>query len=111
MGRGHINWGLKLIRPDVQLKQELKAEIEHSKAASKLSASTSAAPAQTAQLPEEVEKNEASLRLYEDLTDLQIYNVHLKHGEKKSSKETTYNCVQTIDGRSKSALDPPLGLH
>lgn len=90
------------------MKQDFEAEVKRSQAlqaTAKLSSSTSTAPAASGPVPEELEKNEASLRLYEDFTDLQIYNVQIKQGEKKGSKETTYNCVQTVDGHSQSFIE------
>ncbi len=51
---------------------------------------------------EEAEKDVQSLKLYEDMTDLNIMNVKIKSGG-KNGKEVTFNCVQTVEGRSKLA--------
>lgn len=48
---------------------------------------------------EESDKDHRSLKLYEDLSDLSIINVKIKTGA--NGEEVSYNCVQTVEGRSK----------
>ena len=90
----------QLIETVSTLEREYKAEVEHSRQlqAGKPSAafSTSATQAVPA---EEAEKDQQSLMLYEELTDLNIIHVNIE--STKSGKKVTYNCIQTIDGRSK----------
>ncbi|GFZ47185.1 hypothetical protein JCM24511_04928 [Saitozyma sp. JCM 24511] len=89
------------------LEREYKAEVEHSRSlqASKASGSGSGSSAAAAQpsaaslsIPEEAEKDQQAIRLYEDLTDLNISNVKVRPA--KHGKEVVFNCVQTVDKRS-----------
>lgn len=72
----------------------MRAEKEHSRS---LKAKAEHDVGTTAD-PEESAKDNESLKLYEDLTDLSIANVKIKSG--KGGKEVTFNCIQTIEGRS-----------
>ncbi|RSH95076.1 hypothetical protein EHS25_000162 [Saitozyma podzolica] len=87
------------------LEREYKAEVEHSRSlqASKASGSSSGASvaqtsAASSSIPEEAEKDQQAIRLYEDLTDLNISNVKVRPA--KHGKEVVFNCVQTVDKRS-----------
>lgn len=93
--------------PVTSLEREYKAEVEHSRSlqASKASGSGSGSSAAAAQpsaaslsIPEEAEKDQQAIRLYEDLTDLNISNVKVRPA--KHGKEVVFNCVQTVDKRS-----------
>ncbi|EIW65816.1 hypothetical protein TREMEDRAFT_66185 [Tremella mesenterica DSM 1558] len=80
-----------------QLERDYKAEVAHSRS---LQASSNRNPlaASVSTTPEEADKDAQSLKLYEDLTDLNITNVKIKTG--KAGKEVTFICVQTVEGRS-----------
>lgn len=83
------------------MEREHKAEIEHSRRT--LQTSTSKPTASTSAIsinPEEAEKDAASLKLYEDITDLNITSVKIKPA--KGGKDVVFNCVQTVEGRSAS---------
>ncbi|CAD6574243.1 MAG: hypothetical protein TREMPRED_001069 [Tremellales sp. Tagirdzhanova-0007] len=85
----------------LSLEREIKAEVEHSRLL-QATAKAGGAPSLAASIsttPEEAEKDAQSLKLYEDMTDLNIMNVKIKQGA-KNGKEVTFNCVQTVEGRS-----------
>jgi hypothetical protein len=63
----------------------------------------------TGKASEESEIDNACLRLYEDLTELNVANVKIKDGG-KSGKEIVFNCIQTHAGKSESISDCPLWL-
>jgi hypothetical protein len=68
---------------------------------SSLSVSTHGTSAlNTGKASEESEIDNACLRLYEDLTELNVANVKIKDGG-KSGKEIVFNCIQTHAGKSK----------
>lgn len=77
----------------ITVEKEYKFEVEQHRKSTKgtLAISTT---------PEEADKDAASLKLYEDLTDLGIMNVKIVQG--KNGKEYTFNCIQTVGGRSRS---------
>jgi len=54
---------------------------------------------------EESAKDAASLRLYEDITDLNIVNVTITENPKKG-KEILFNCIQTHAGKSGLRTSP-----
>ena len=88
----------------MSLEREIKAEVEHSRSL-QAAAKSGGAPSLAASVsttPEEAEKDAQSLKLYEDMTDLNIMNVKIKSGG-NNGKEVTFNCVQTVEGRSKSS--------
>ncbi len=98
-------------RPVSSLERECKAEVEHSRslqAAAKSGPAASLA-ASVSTTPEEADKDSQSLKLYEDMTDLNIMNVKIKSGG-KNGKEVTFNCVQTVEGRSASPRHPSYPL-
>jgi len=76
------------------VEKEYKFEMEQHK---KVAKNTTTTPA-VSTTPEEAEKDAASLKLYEDLTDLGILNVKVVQG--KNGKEYTFNCIQTVGSRS-----------
>lgn len=83
------------------VEKEYKFEMEqHSRLQS---SSRTPAVTSVSTTPEEAAKDAASLKLYEDLTDLQIVSVKIVEG--KQGKEITFNCLQTVGERSK-LLDP-----
>ena len=93
---------LGTLNPVSSLEREYRAEVEHSRA---LQSSTKTAPSALAASTgpiatddEEAAKDAESLKLYEDLSELAITNVKIKHG--KGGKEVTFTCVQTVEGRS-----------
>ena len=84
------------------LDKEYKAEQEHSKAlqAQILAVRSGSKLAQSVSTtPDDAEKDVASLRLYEDLTEMAIVNVKIEHGG-KGGKEIIYNCIHTREGKS-----------
>ncbi|ORX39279.1 hypothetical protein BD324DRAFT_619116 [Kockovaella imperatae] len=72
--------------------RSLQAQLQAAKSGTKLSHSVSTTP-------DEAEKDAASLRLYEDMTEMAIVNVKVEHGG-KGGKEIIYNCIQTREGKS-----------
>jgi hypothetical protein len=79
--------------------------VEHSRRLQANANRSSAAPTSSAAVfttPEEAEKDAKAIRLYEDLTELNISNVKIKPG--KYGKEVVFNCVQTVDKRSELRL-------
>jgi hypothetical protein len=95
-----------------QLEKEYQMEVENSRKLQSLSSSrlgasqgpssssAAAVAATSTRSPEEIEKDDASLRIYEDLTELQIVNVKVKHG--KAGKEVTLNCLHTNKAAARS---------
>lgn len=100
-----------LVHPVSSLEREFQAEVEHSRSlqASAKSNGALTLAASVSTTPEEAEKDVQSLKLYEDMTDLNIMNVKIKSGG-KNGKEVTFNCIQTVEGRSaclRSNVSPP----
>jgi hypothetical protein len=52
-------------------------------------------------------ENEKVIQLYEDLTNLLVNKVRIeKTGTPSGGEEVTFNCIQTIEGRSESDRVP-----
>ncbi|WVQ74468.1 hypothetical protein IAR50_004069 [Cryptococcus sp. DSM 104548] len=85
------------------LQKEYKTEIENSRSlqASAKSAPASQSASATGPTFEDAEMDSASLRLYEDLTLLNIMSVKIQKG-KYGNKEKTFNCVMAANGTSLS---------
>ena len=85
--------------PVNDLQQEVKAHKAHVQALEAKLASAAIPAVSTTN--EDAVKDAASLRLYEDITELLIANVKVIEGG-KNGKETIYHCVQTHGARSES---------
>ncbi|WOO83720.1 uncharacterized protein LOC62_05G007241 [Vanrija pseudolonga] len=80
------------------LQRDYDAEVEHSRSLQSQRASSANPPA-PAPNSEEAEKDQLSVRLYEDISGLAILNINVK--QTNAGKEVICNCLQTsIEGRS-----------
>ncbi|KAL1406208.1 hypothetical protein Q8F55_007899 [Vanrija albida] len=81
------------------IQREYDAEVKHSRSLQKERASSANPPAPAPPSSEEAEKDQLSVRLYEDISGLAILNINVK--QTNAGKEVTCNCLQTsIEGRS-----------
>ncbi|KAK4689382.1 hypothetical protein P7C73_g745, partial [Tremellales sp. Uapishka_1] len=76
------------------LEKELATEVALAKSLQTKSKATDPVTSQS----EESEKDDLTMKLYEDMTDLNIMNVRVKPG--RYGKEVTFNCVQSVGKRS-----------
>lgn len=81
----------KQVEDEVKFSRQLQAQAK--------SATSGAAPTTIGGSSEESAKDAASLRLYEDITDLNIVNVTITENPKRG-KEIVFNCIQTHGGKS-----------
>lgn len=97
----HFILGRSLTASVSTLQKEYEAEVSNSRRF--LNASTTNAPSVREPVNNasaESDLDHRSLKLYEDLCDLSIVNVKIKNGA--NGEEVSFNCVQTVEGRSTS---------
>lgn len=92
-----------LTPPVNTLQRDYDAEVKHSRSLQSQRAGSANPPA-PAPNSEEAEKDQLSVRLYEDISGLAILNINVK--QTNAGKEVVCNCLQTsIEGRSKCDVE------